>query len=173
MEQSNKFFQEFNRIQNSFYTSKEDFENYTQYELKKHGYVLISNLAKGFPHLAEMIGNLSGINWSGCDSPAILLAVQHKLINQYAGQNRKIVPNFVYFKNLKPVEDKEKKTRKSKNTEKGLEFDNQTKNDIMSILMIDSKTYEYLKFSNKIQTIGKQILVSYTQLKDKKNANNN
>ncbi len=54
MEQSNKFFQEFNRIQNSFYTSKEDFENYTQYELKKHGYVLISNLAKGFPHLAEM-----------------------------------------------------------------------------------------------------------------------
>ena len=29
---------------------------------------------------------------------------------------------------------------------------------IMEILMIDTKTYEYLKFNDKIQKLGKQLL---------------
>lgn len=151
----NDFYQEFNTIQHSFYTSIERFSQYTNYELKKHGYVLLSNLAKGFPHLSEMISNLYGIEWKAIESAAILRALQYRLLAQYGGSQKAMIPQFIYFKNLKP--EAEKKERKSKKTENGLIFDDQTKADIMSLLMIDSKTYEYLKFSKKIQSLGVQL----------------
>lgn len=161
----NDFYQEFNTIQHNFYTSIDNFSQYTNYELKKHGYVLLANLAKGFPHLSEMIANLNGVEWKAIESAAILRALQYRLLAQY-GKGTAMIPQFIYFKNLKP--EAEKKERKSKKTEKGLEFDDQTKADIMSLLMIDTKSYEYLKFTPKIQRIGIQLTMKNPVKKEKK-----
>jgi hypothetical protein len=160
-----KYYQEFNNIQNAFYTSKSDFQEFTNYEIKKHGYSLLNNLTKGFPSLADLIYNLSGESWKGSESVAILQALQCKLINQYASGNRQFIPNFIYFKNLKPDKEKKERSARKKDKIEKLEFDNETRKDIMNILMIDSKSYEYLKFTDKIQSLGKQIVVQFTQTK--------
>lgn len=150
MTTQNNYFQEFNKFQQAFFTDQKEFSNYTHFELKKFGYILINNLAKGFPNLADIIINLKGLKWSSIESPALMSALQRRFVNQNV---RVRVPQFVYFKNLKPPKEKKKSVvGKKRGT---LEFDTEIKSDICNILMYDSKTYEQLKYSDKIQQLGK------------------
>lgn len=150
-------YQELNNFQSAFFTNIEKFENYTNHEIKKFGYILINNIAKGFPNLADIISNLKGINWSGVTSPAIIKALQHRFVNKF---NQGRIPQFIYFKNLKP----EKSTEKVKKLKSGkLEFNDDIKKQICQILMYDSKTYEQLKYSDKVQELGKQINGEFIQ----------
>lgn len=153
------FYNEFNTFQADFFTSIERFQKYTDYDCKKYGYVLINNIAKGFPNLADIISNLKGLNWSGISSPNLLRALQHNFVNSHVVIR---VPQFVYFKNLKPEKDtaKVKISKKSKDL---LEFDADTQNQIMSILMIDTKTYHDLRYSQKVQDLGRQITGQFFQ----------
>jgi hypothetical protein len=110
-------------------------------------------MAKGFPNLAHIIFSLKGINWSGVESPALLQALQRvKFVNGF--NNRKYLPQFIYFKNEKPEKQKEK----VKKVKEGNIFSEDIKAKIMSILFIDSKTYEYLKFGERIQKLGMDII---------------
>lgn len=150
------YFEQFNKFQTAFFTDKNMFDKYTIYEIKKFGYVLLNNIAKGFPNLADIVCNLKGINWDGINSIQILRALQRQLISNHS------VPIFVYFKNCKPEKEKVKAT-KSKTNAKMLDFDSDIKSQICSILMYDSKTYEELKYSEKVQYLGKQILGEFVQ----------
>ena len=150
-------YQELNNFQTAFFTNINKFSEITNFEVKKFGYILINNLAKGFPNLADIIINLKGINWSGVTSPAILKALQRRFVNSYTVGR---VPKFVYFKNLKP----EKSTEKVRKTKTGkLDFSDDIKKEICEILMIDSKSYEELKYTEKIQYLGKQINGEFVQ----------
>lgn len=157
-EQINQY-QEFNNFQTAFYTNIEKFENYSNYDCKKHGYVLVNNMAKGFPNLADIISNLKGLNWTGTQSPALLKALQRRFVNKFVNVR---VPNFVYFKNLKPEKSTEK-IKVSKKSNKLYDFDIDIQKQICSLLMIDSKTYDTLKYTEKIQFLGKQINGEFVQ----------
>lgn len=148
---------EFNNFQYAFYTNISKFENYSNFEIKRNGYVLLNNLAKGFPALAEILINSKGIGWKGVESPALLKALQRKFINNF---NSVKVPGFIYYKNLKEEKIKQPKV---KETKLGYVFDMDIQNQICSILKIDSKTYDYLKFSKSLQYLGLQLNGEFMQ----------
>lgn len=156
------YFEQFNNFQTSFFTDIKMFDKYTVYELKKFGYVLLNNIAKGFPNLADIICNLKGIGWDGVTSIQILRALQSQLMSNF-----KRVPMFVFFKNMKNEKEKSK-AKVSKVNKKMLDFDSEIKSQICSILMYDSKTYEELKYSEKVQYLGRQILGEFMQTKTTK-----
>ena len=150
-------YEEFNKFQTAFYTNIRNFDDFSNFDFKRHGYTLINNLAKGFPNLANLIINLKGVNWDGGTSPAVLKALQRiKFVNNF-GIGR--VPQFIYYKQEKAEKTKDK----VKQTSKGLLFDSDIQSQICTILMIDSKTYDYLKFSDNIQYLGKQINGEFIQ----------
>lgn len=157
-------YQEFNNFQTLFYTNIGKFNDFSLFEFKRHGFVLLNNLAKGYPNLANIILNLKGIDWEGAKSPAILKALQRKFVNNF---NSTRIPQFIYYK----TEKIEKSKEKIKQTDKGLLFDNEIQSQICSILMIDSKTYDYLKYSERIQYLGKQINGEFAQKEKIKSKN--
>ncbi len=143
-------YQGLNDFQTAFYTDRNKLAEYSRYEFKEYGYKLLNNLAKGYPNLADIFLNLKGINWSGPESPGIIKALQCRFINNF---NSVRIPQFIYYKTEKIEKDKSK----VKETKLGLLFNMEIQREICSILMIDSKTYEYLKFSEKVQFLGKQL----------------
>lgn len=168
---SNNIYEEFNKFQTAFYTSASDFNNFSNFEIRKHGYVLLNNLAKGFPHLANLISNLKGLNWKGTDSRNVLIALQRvKFVNNFT---RTRIPQFIYYKNnstkKSPEEKKSKiKTTKINGDKKVNEFTDDIKALICSALQIDSKTYDYLKYSDKIQKLGNQLVGQFMEQEKQK-----
>lgn len=148
------FHQEFNAFQTAFYTDIQKFSLYTNHEYKKHGYTLLHNIGKGYPALCDKFLNLEGYGWKFPESPALLKAIQKQFIN---GFNIPRVPQFIYYPSI-PLQKS-----KVKETAKGLIFNKELQLEICSILKIDSKTYEYLCFSEKIQTLGKQLLGNFVE----------
>jgi hypothetical protein len=58
MAEKDNTYQAFQDFQKSFFTSPEKFCRYTQFEVKKHGFVLLNNIGKGFPSLSDKILNM-------------------------------------------------------------------------------------------------------------------
>lgn len=151
------YYQAFNNFQTAFYTNKTKFKDYTKFEVKKHGYVLLNNMSKGFPNLADLITNLHSFTWKGTESKQILIALQGlKFVN---GFSQLRVPKFIYY--LTPKKPKTKS--KSRKNKKGLDFDLEIKVRICELLMYDNKTYESLKYSGQVQEIGKQLIGEFMQ----------
>ena len=168
MAKKSKSYEEFNKFQTAFYTDKEKLNNFTHFDFKRHGYTLLSNLAKGFPNLADIFLNLKGIDWVGPECPPVIKALQFKFVNNF---NLRGIPQFIYFKTLKPVKEKKPRIKKTK---KGYVFNEEIQKEICNILLIYSKTYEYLKFSVRVQFLGTQLngeLIK--QVKHKKKLNKN
>lgn len=139
----------FRDFQKNFFTNIAKFNSYTRYDIKIHGFTLLNNIGKGFPALMNHILNLKGFGFEGFNSFEILRALQRKMIN---GSNS--MPSYLFYKT-----EKAEKTKKSaKKTDKGLEFSVDVKAEICSILMYDDKTYEYLKYSENVQSLGRQII---------------
>src|ERR1035437_245094 len=144
----NNQYQEFNNFQSAFYLVINLLNAYTNIEFKTHGYSLLHNIAKGYPAMANMVFNLRGFGWKGIESPSIIKALQRNFIN---GFNKPRIPYQVYF----PSVPQEKV--KVKETSKGLLFDKEIQFEVCSIMKIDSKTYDTLKFTKKIQDLGQQV----------------
>jgi hypothetical protein len=145
----------FQEFQKAFFQDTSKFANYSNYEISKHGFILLNNIAKGFPALINTIINLRGLGFSGFTSYEILRALQHKLKNPY--NNR--LPQYLFYKTEKPEKASKKVVIKSvKGDMVYTDFAPDIKQEICSRLMIDSKDYEYLKFSDRIQRYGKQIM---------------
>jgi len=154
-------FEALNNFQNRFFTNILEFNEYSNYEFKQFGYKLLNNLAKGYPNLANIFLNLKGINWNSAESPAILKALQRKFVN---GFNKARIPQFVYFKNQK----EEKTKTKIKESKHGFIFDSEIKSQICNIMFIDTKTYDYLQFGEKIQYLGQQLNGEFQQVEKAK-----
>jgi hypothetical protein len=152
----------FNKFQTLFYTSITEFGKFTHFEIKQNSFLLLNNLIKGFPHQATEILDCYSPHVKALESPAIIFALQRKFVNNFS---RARVPQHVYFKNMKPKAESKKKV---KDTSKGIEFDNDIVAQLQSLLMMDTKTYEYLKYSENVQKLGKQILFEQEKLKEEK-----
>lgn len=150
-EQQYQVFQEF---QKNFFTSPERFSRYTNFEVNKCAFPLLTNISKGFPALIDQVINLRGFGWTGYNSLEILRALQMKLRNPYTGSR---LPSYLFYKTAKVTKEKSKKT------DKGLEFSPDVIRDICSILKMDSKTFEYLKYSDLVQRTGKQLIGDFKE----------
>lgn len=155
MEINNKF-EAFNKFQNMFYLSIPEFEKFTYYEIKTHSFVLLNNMLKGFPHKTEELLNIYSPAIKIFESPAIIMALQRRFVNNFS---RARVPQFLYYKAAKIKPESKRKAKEIKKNGVILqEFPVNVINEIKSILMYDSKTYEYFKYSTKVQFLGSQIL---------------
>lgn len=148
-----KNYQAFIEFQKNFFQNFDKFEKYTNFEINKHGFMLLMNIGKGFPGLINIILNLKGFNFTGYTSFEIFRSLQHQLYNPY--NNR--LPQYIFYKTEKPDKKNSKKV-KNKNGNEYLEFSMDIKKEICSKLVIDNTTYEYLKYSDNIQNIGKSLL---------------
>lgn len=149
-------YQEFNDFQQAFYCNSHTFAGYSKYEIKKHSYRLLTTTLKQFPVRAIQVYSMKGIGWTGPESPAIMLALS-KSFTVSSRSSR--LPDFIYWKTIKSEKDK----TKVKTTADGLIFDDRVVFDICSALMVDSKTFKAIQFSDKVQSIGKQIVGSIIQ----------
>lgn len=150
-------YQAFNKFQTYFYTSIEGFEQFTNFEIKTHTFVLLSNLTKGFPTLATEIMDVYAPDFVTFDnSPSLIKALQRRFVNNFSKPR---VPQHIYYKKAKQNTVKKPKAIKA---HKGLLiFDNEIQFEIKSKLFYDSKTYEMLKFSEKVQNLGKQLIAEF------------
>lgn len=153
--------QAFQEFQKNFFTSPNRFAQYTAFDCKRHGFVLMQNIAKGFPGLMNYVMNMKGFGWDAISSFEILRALQGRLVNSYSGYR---MPNYLFYKTKK--KEKELSTK----TEKGLEFAPEVKREICQRMMLDSKTYEYLKFSEGVQRCGQQVIGNIRQSVEKPKA---
>ena len=145
----------FNLFQSMFYTSITEFSKYTYFEIKNNSFVSLNNLMKGYPHLAVEILDIYSPHIKAIESPAIIFALQRKFVNSFS---RPRVPQHVYFKSLKPKTQPKSKTKEKVLNKDLINFDNDVSFEIKTLLRIDEKTYQYLKYSENIQKIGREIL---------------
>lgn len=147
----------FNKFQTYFYTNIEAFEQFTNFEIKQNSFTLLHNLIKGYPVLGTDIMNVYAPGFIYFDScPSLIKALQRKFVNNFS---RVRVPQHVYYKSLKPKTVKKPKTIKvSKDL---VLFSEDIQFEIKSILQYDSKTYDMLKYSEKVQNIGMQLVAEF------------
>lgn len=153
-------FNEFNKFQTLFYTNIEEFNRYTDFEIRQNSFVLLNNLIKGYPYLATKILDIYSPDVKSIESPAIIIALQRKFVNNFS---RARVPQHVYFKSLKVKSDSKSKvkTKSNKNEKILYDFDGKIALELKSKLMIDEKTYQYLKYTDKIQFLGLELIKEF------------
>jgi hypothetical protein len=145
-----------NKFQSDFYTSIEGFAQYTNWEIKQYGVTLLINMYKGFPHIADKFLNLYSPGFIvGMQSPAILRALQR--VNFINGFSRPRNPQYLYYKSS-TKKAKMPDTGKAKRPKNAIDFEPEVAFELMMALFWDSKTYEYLKYTEKAQRLGLQII---------------
>lgn len=146
----------FNKFQTYFYTNIAEFSKFTNYEIKQNAFVLVNNIAKGLPTLSTEISNVyckGFINFQEC--PSLILALQRKFVN---GFSRARIPQSIFYKTPKVTKLKAVAAKQDKSL---LDFDDSIAFQIKSVLFIDEKTYQYFKYSDKIQRMGKHYLEEF------------
>jgi hypothetical protein len=145
-----------NKFQSDFYTSIDNFRQYSNYDIRTYGVQLLINMYKGFPHLADKVLNMYSPPFIvGMQSKSVLIALQRMhFIN---GFSRPRQPQFLFFKQS-TKKAKMPDTVKAKKAKNVVDFEPEIVMDIKSILFMDSATYEYLKYSEKVQSVGRQLM---------------
>ena len=155
MAQKDLQYQQFADFQKSFFTDSTKFNKYTRFEIKKFGFMLLNNIGKGFPGLINIIFNLKWFGNYSFESFEILRALQQKLINPYEIGR---LPGYLFFKTEKPkLKGSTTKKVKSKTGDEVLEFSKEIQQQICSLLIIDSITFDAMKHTKKVQEVGKQL----------------
>lgn len=150
-------FQKFNKFQNDFYRNSFEFNKYSNYEKTSNIFALLHNMAKGFPHLAQTYFDLYSPHVKTLESPAIIDALHKRFCNDFS-ENK--MPNFIYFKagKAKKSATATPKPRKKKTDVVFIDFEKEVVFEILSTLFMDSKTYQFLKNTPRVQRIGIQIM---------------
>ena len=152
-------FQEFNQFQTYFYTNINQFNMFSNFEIKRNSVQLIINISKGYPNLAYEILNIYSPDVKAVESPAIIKALQRsKFVN---GFSKPKIPQYIYFKTVKVPKTKEVKKKIVKKDKNLIEFDKIIKDKIQTILFLDDKDYQEFKFTEKIQKLGKNLLSNF------------
>lgn len=148
-------YEEFNKFQNYFYTDATRFAQFSDFEIKRNSVMLLTNIAKGFPHLANDILNIYSPAVKAVECPAILIALQRsKFVNSFV---RPRIPKYIYFKKNKPK--KLKKEAVVSKVKKGMvEFSDDIVADICSRMRYDNKDYQDFKYSEDVQKLGKMLV---------------
>lgn len=146
---------------NHFLSDKQRFSLYTEFEHKKHGYRLMLTISKRFPNLTDTLMNRGGFDWKFYECSATLAAFQHEFLK------RRPDTSFAYWPTPKIKKEKAVATKTAKGL---LQFSDDIKAEVCSVLHYDSKTYESLKFTPRVQKVGKQftdklVTVRNTKLK--------
>lgn len=152
---------EFNKFQSKFYTSIEEFNNVTRFEFNAHSFALLSNIGKKFPHLAHLFFEMRCPLFESTKCPPLIKALQRKFINPMTPSSHRRVPDFIYFKTPAKATtkaDKKAKDLKTVKTVDGEIFSEYIAAEICSLMFYDEKTYEALKFSRQVQSLGKQLI---------------
>lgn len=144
----------FNKFQTMFYTSVEGLNTYTNYEFNMHAYTLLNNLGKGFPLLSVMVTNVYSefVKFNEC--PSLIKALQRNFVN---GFSKARMPQHIYYKPQKPTGKIDLGLKRKRKPNGAVDFEPDVRLQIQEILMYDGKTYEYLKYSKKVQELGKNI----------------
>lgn len=155
----------FSKIQTLFFTSIPGFNELSNYEIKQCAFMLLNSIGKGFPQLSHVIINIYSPHVKAIESPEIIKALQHKFVNPYQPRQG-MLPQFVFYKNL---EDKSQKAKASKRTtKKGDEFSQDIVAEICRIMLLDTKDYETLKYTPRVQYLGNQILGEFMKKEKRK-----
>lgn len=153
-------YQEFNQFQTYFYTNINQFNMFSNFEIKRNSVQLLVNISKGYPNLAYEILNIYSPDVKAIESPAIIKALQrNKFVN---GFSKPKIPQYIFFKTVKVPKIKEvkKKIVKKKNKDV-IEFDEIIKDKIQTLLFLDEKDYQDFKYTEKIQKLGKNLLNNF------------
>ena len=152
-------YQRFNKFQTLFYTNIHGFQEFSNFDIKNYSFLLLEQMVKVYPVLATEIINIyvpNFIKFNEC--PTLIYALQRRFVN---GFSRTRVPHQIFYKSMRSRTSKKKSATK---TIKGqLEFSDDVKFDIKSILRMDEKTYQYLKYSEKVQDLGKQLISEFNK----------
>lgn len=152
-------FQEFNQFQTYFYTNVNQFNMFSNFEIKRNSVQLIINISKGYPNLAYEILNIYSPDVKAVESPAIIKALQRsKFVN---GFSKPKIPQYIFYKTVKVPKSKEVKKKILKKDKNLIEFDEIIKDKIQTILFLDDKDYQEFKFTEKIQKLGKNLLSNF------------
>lgn len=160
-----KDYSAFNRFQSDFYTNSFAFSNYSDFEKKNNIFTILDNITKGLPHFTHTYINLYSPHVKTLESPAIIDALHKNFCNDFSDKR---IPKFIYFKTSKAKKATEPKVRKKKGDLMIIEFEPEIISQIQTALMLDSKTYEYLKHTPKVQKIGEEIMKKVWILKELK-----
>jgi len=157
MSQNKPDYRAFNRFQNDFFTNRTAFQRYTDYEINRHSFMLFQNITKIFPTQAVRFmfyNDFLKFN----KNPSIIRALQTKYVN---GFTRARLPKEIFYKQgkkIKPTKQQKKKINKDL-----IDFDVEIVADICRILMYDSKTYQRLKYTSKVQKLGKELTQKWNE----------
>lgn len=153
-----KYDEFFNKFQNDFYKSIPAFQSYSNYDINNYTFKLLNIMAKGHPHLAFELLSIYGNCIKVDECPDLIRALQHNFCNQY----KKDVMNHVFWKqSTKKAKFEKNKAkiltvkRKSKDV---VEFPLHIQDKIQTILMLDNKDYETLKYTSKVQKVGLELI---------------
>lgn len=154
-------YQHFNKFQNAFFTSIGQFNNYTNYEINQHAFMLFNNITKAFPTQGVKYMFYNNIlKFDNC--PSLIRALQHKYVNNFS---RARIPSAIYFKGGKkkkvPKAKRKKVSNKLLKSKQVIEFEPHIVMEIQSALMLDNKTYEQCWKCDEVQNIGRQIIGKY------------
>lgn len=148
-------YQEFNQFQTYFYTNPQQFDLYSNFEIKRNAVALLTNICKGYPLLAKEILNIYSPEVKAIESPAIIKALQRdKFVN---GFSKPRLPQFIFYKQGKVTKPKTVKNKTKTTKSKGkqiIEFEDEVIDKIQTILMLDNKDYHDLKGSEMVQNLG-------------------
>ena len=152
-------FQEFNQFQTYFYTNVNQFNMFSNFEIKRNSVQLIINISKGYPNLAYEILNIYSPDVKAVESPAIIKALQRsKFVN---GFSKPKIPQYIFYKTVKVPKTKEPKKKIIKKDKNIIEFDEIIKDKIQTILFLDDKDYQEFKYTERIQKLGKNLLNNF------------
>lgn len=151
-------FQEFNQFQTYFYTNVAQFNMYSNFEIRRNSVALLTNICKGFPLLAKDILNAYSPDVKAVESPAIIKALQRaKFVN---GFSKSKVPQYIYYKNLKAVKSKAPKVKVKRLSKKLINFEPEVMDKIQTILFLDTKDYEDMKYTERVQKLGNNLTMN-------------
>lgn len=152
----------FNKFQTDFYKSVQGFSKYSNYDINNNSFMLMNVLAKGYPILAFEIMSIYGnvIKFSEC--PDLIRALQHNFTSGYSRNPMK----HVYFKQAtkkaKSVKVTKPKILSRKRLSKDLvDFPDHIVQQIQTMLFLDSKDYNTLKYTDNVQKLGLDIVRNF------------
>lgn len=160
-DKKSKDFEDFKKFQTFFYTSIDGFNTYTDYEIRKHAFMLMNNMGKGLPNLVDDFINLYSPDVKTLQSPAIIRALQRRFVNGFSYAR---IPQFIYLQSSAPKKEPKAKAKlKVKAVEKGLDFSPEVNGEIQSHYMLDSKTFESVRYTTRVQELGKALIAEYSK----------
>ena len=161
--QNDKFqFEFFNKFQTDFYKSVANFSKYSNYDINHNSFKLVNVMAKGYPILAFEILSIYGNILKFSECPDLIRALQHNFTSGFSRNPMKHVFFKQSTKKAKAVKVEKPKILSKKRLSKDLvDFPDHVVDEIQTLLFLDSKDYNTLKYTDNVQKLGLEIVRNF------------